>query len=84
MAILVRGTGPRRRHGGRRTGERSVREVCLLGPGLAQTASEWPAGERVEWGGRAYRVAALQSASDDAPAYVHLKPETDSPTNPTA
>jgi hypothetical protein len=46
----------------------SVREVCLLGDRSAPACAE---GDRLEWGGRLYRVEALHEA-DGSTRYLHL------------
>jgi hypothetical protein len=50
----------RERTAARRAGRSSIREVCLLGVGRVAAR---PAGDRLTWAGRVYRVAASQSAA---------------------
>jgi hypothetical protein len=75
MAIRMRAPRPR---GRRKVSGPSVREVCLLGMGETRPAPEagWEAGAEVEWGGRCYRVSALQDPIEPAGTggrrYVYL------------
>ncbi|MBX6312361.1 MAG: hypothetical protein IRY99_05495, partial [Isosphaeraceae bacterium] len=73
MTILADGSRTARRRKVRRDGGPSVREVCLLG--LPAPARSWAAGECIAWGGRAYRISALQAEVGEgvgALRYVHL------------
>jgi hypothetical protein len=78
MSILVHGQRSERSLAGARRAEGpSVREVCLLG--VRQPSTSWTSGDRLEWGGRLYRVEATQSRADDAGVgegtrYVYLTP----------
>lgn len=54
----------------------SIREVRLLGAGGTEAAPPSRSGGRINWAGRAYRVADRQAE----PFYLHLEPI--SPTEP--
>ena len=56
MTILWRRSRP-----GRSAARPSVREVCLLGVKEPDSTTVWAPGDRLAWGGRAYRVEATRS-----------------------
>jgi hypothetical protein len=87
MSTLARGPRPRRRRASPKAGGPTIREVRLVGPGSTTPAPAWAAGEQVEWGGRAYRVAATQAVAGDGAGpdlYLFLSPATDDSAEPAA
>lgn len=73
MSILVCGRPSVESRGKGRGTAPSVREVCLLG--VQQAEASWAHGERLEWGGRVYRVSATQARDEmqSGPIrYLHL------------
>jgi hypothetical protein len=71
MTVLIRESRGRRPRGQCIEAAPSLREVCLLG--VPARAATWTPGERLDWEGRAYRVAAVQGGADIV-RYVHLAP----------
>jgi hypothetical protein len=56
-----------------RTGQSTVREVCLLGSSAPRARDRaWPSGQQITWLGRDYRVVAMSTASASTRHYIHL------------